>query len=56
MIIFLKTTDNFTRQVFQEKGLNHPATLAHLTLYMVKNNYLPPEFNSLKDWYLMIYQ
>jgi len=53
---FLKTTDNFTRQLFHEKGLNHPATLAHLTLYMVKNNYLPPEFNSLKDWYSMIYQ
>jgi plasmid replication initiation protein/uncharacterized Zn finger protein (UPF0148 family) len=53
---FLKTTDNFTRQLFQEKGLNHPATLAHLTLYMVKNNYLPPEFNSLKDWHSMIYQ
>ncbi len=51
MAKFLQTTDSLTRKLFHKKGLNHPATLAIFTLYMVKNNYLPPEFSSLKDWY-----
>jgi plasmid replication initiation protein len=48
---FLNRANSYTRKLFNEHGLEHSATLARFTLYMVEQNYLPPEFNNLKDWY-----
>lgn len=48
---FLNRANSYTRKLFNEHGLEHSATLASFTLYMVKQKHLPPEFNSLKDWY-----